>query len=153
MKIIALNSAKNGKADALASKLAANSDVVYVKPYTDTPPKYDLGEDYVHLNSKQLDYKMEREVVAVTCEIGEYRYVYFKNQFSSGFVVLILDDACIKVMKKEYGDELITIRVKSQSERQSERSGNLRDGFFDIVFDYDVEDIDDLEWRISYEFE
>lgn len=151
MKIVALNNARNGKADRVASKLASNSDVVYVKPYTDKPPKLDFGEDYIHLNDKQLSDKMEREIVAVTCEVGKYRYTYFENQFTNGFVVLILDDDCIKTLKKKYGDDVITIRVKSKDEEVSSRMGNLRDGFFDFVFDYDVEDVDDLEWRVSYE--
>lgn len=155
MKIIALNSAKNGKSDVVASKLASNSDVVYVKPYTDKPiPINEWDEDdYIHLNDKQLSDKMDSEVVAVSCDIGDTRYVYFENQFSSGFVVLILDDGCIKTIKEQYGDDVITVRVKSNTEEPSSRMGNLRNSFFDIVFDYDIEDIDSLEWRISYDFD
>ena len=155
MKIIALNCAKNGKADVVAMRLASNSDVVYVKPYTDRdiPVNQEDWEqdDYIHLNSKQLSDKIEREPVAVSCKVGDNHYVYFHNQFSSGFVVLLLDDNCLKVMKENYGDDVIAIRVKSDSEELSERSGNLRDSFFDIVFNYDIEDIDELEWRISYD--
>ena len=155
MRIIALNCAKNGKADVVAMRLASNSDVVYVKPYTTKPVPINNevwdNDDYVHLNDKQLADKMEKEIVAVSCEVGKYKYVYFQNQFSSGFVVLLLDDNCLKIMKEKYGDDLISVRVKSNSEQLSERSGNLRDGFYDIVFDYDYEDIDDLEWRISYD--
>ena len=155
MKIIALNNARNGKADAVAMKLASNSDVVYVRPYTDkrVPVNQEDWEqdDYIHLNAKQLSDKMDKEDVAVSCKVGNNHYVYFHNQFSSGFVVLILDDECLKTIKKDYGDDVVAVRVKSNSEELSSRSGNLRDGFFDIIFDYDVEDIDELEWRISYD--
>lgn len=157
MKIVALNCAKNGKADEVAIKLASNSDAVYVRPYTDRDVPVNQEDwnqdDYIHLNSKQLSDKMERENVAVSCKVGDNHYVYFHNQFASGFVVLILDDACIKVMKDMYQEDLVSVRVKSSSEELSERSGNLRDGFFDVIFDYDTEDIDDLEWRISYDFD
>lgn len=154
MKIIALNSAKNGKKSAVAMELAKNSDVVYVRPYTDAPvpinqESYEQDE-YIHLNVKQLAHKMEREKVAVSIDVGDNRYVFFENQFIRGFVVLLLDDDSIKTVKSQYGEDVITVRVKSSTEEHSERSGNLRDGFFDIVFDYDTDDVHNLEAMIEW---
>ena len=135
-------------------KLASNSDVVYVKPYTDAPVPINLEEyqqdEYIHLNVKQLADKMEREPVACTCDIGDNRYVFFQNQFSNGYVVLLVDDECLKTLKDKYGSDVVSVRVKSYSEEPSNRSGNLRDDYFDVVWHYDEDDYDTLEAEIIW---
>ena len=158
MKIIALYGGKNSKKDLLANRLANNSDVVYVKPYTDKEvPVYEEDwemDDYIHLNAKQLSHKMEREVPLAIITLKSHRYVFFSTQFKENFCVVILDDAGLHGFKKMWDGELVTIRVHSDTEEHSDRC-LMTDDEFDIVFNYDKDDYDELEHEIGwleYEF-
>ena len=150
MKIVTISGGKFTKKDWLAHRLAENSDVVYVRPYTDKKiPIYD-EEDYIYLNEKQLSAKMNQEnpLVVFTTARGN-RYIFFENQLRTEFCVLILDDAGVHAVKKEFGNNVITIRVHSRNEKPSDRV-LMKDSEYDIVFNVDTDDYFDLENKIEY---
>lgn len=152
MKIIAIHGAKNSKKDLLAFKLANNSDCVWVKPYTDmqNPPNLEDYEqdDLIHLNEKKLSAKMEREIPLCVTEVNGHRYVFFENQFTSGYCVIIGDDRVIQYLKNDWKGDLVTVKCHSKTEEYSERN-LLDDDDFDIVFNYDVDDYDYFEAMIQ----
>lgn len=145
MKIIALYGGRNSKKELLAMKLANNPNIVYVRPYTDREVpvnQEDWEQDgYTHLNEKQLSHKMEREVPLATIQVDGDRYVFFENQLRADYCVLILDDAGLYNLGKIWSGELLTIRVHSDGEMHSDRC-LMSDEEFDIVFDYDNDDIE-----------
>lgn len=146
MRLIALNGAKNSRKEWVAQKLSSNSDCIWIKPYTDKPRPYMDYEDddMIHLNNPKLSYKMEREVPLAVTEVGNYRYVFFENQLKAGYCILIADDNVIEYLKMNWDGELITVRIHSNDEIYSERS-LLKDDEFDIVFNVDNDEIDELE--------
>ena len=154
MKIIALTGAKNSRKDVVARRLATNSDVVYVRPYTDRDVPVNAEDweldDYTHMNEKQLSYKMERDEVLSVAHVGNHRYVFFMSQFNADFCVLILDDVGIFNLKKNWKGEIVTVKVHSDIEEPSDRC-LMKDEEFDFVFNIDHDDFDDLEDRISWQ--
>ena len=146
MRLIALNGAMNSKKEWVARKLAENSDCIWIKPYTDRPRlavDYD-DDEMIHLNYPKLSYKMQREVPLAEVEINNYRYVFFENQLKAGYCVLIADDRVIDYLKNNWDDELITVKIHSNNEEPSKRF-QLKDDMFDIVFNVDNDDFDELE--------
>lgn len=150
MKLICITGAKNSKKHLLAMSLANNSDCIWIKPYTDKKFSRDnpLDDMYIPMNSQQLTHKMEREVPLVVVELEEVRYVFFENQLNADFVVLIGDDRVASYLRNEWDGELITVKCHSDSEEFSERNKML-DKEFDIVFNYDNDDVDDLILEIG----
>jgi hypothetical protein len=73
-----------------------------------------------------------------------YRYVFFENQLNAGYVVFIGDDRVVSYLQKNWTGELITVKVHSKNEEYSERF-SLSDDDFDIVFNIDYDDFDELE--------
>ena len=145
MRLVVINGAKHSKKDIVAMKLAKNSDCVWIKPYTDS--KF-LFDDYPHLNEEQLTRKMEREVPLCESVVNGHRYVFFENQLNAEYVVMIGDDRIITYLKNNWDGDLLTVKVHSKDEEYSARN-LLPDKDFDIVFNVDMDDIDELEELIG----
>jgi hypothetical protein len=148
-----LNGAKNTKKEEIALRLSANSDCIWVNPYTDRRVAENQEEweqdEFIHLNEKQLSDKMEREVPLAVTEVNGHRYVFFVTQFRADFCVIIGDDRLVTNLKNNWKGDLVTVRVHSDDEKYSERS-MLKDSEFDIVYNIDRDDYDDLESEIEY---
>lgn len=140
MKLIAISGAKNTGKSVLAEKLSLNSDCIWIKPYTDKKRQ----REYIYLNDKQLNDKMQREEPLLVSEVNGNKYVFFKNQLNAEYVVLIGDDRVINYLKNEWDGDLVTIKCHSKMERPSSRS-TLDDDEFDIVYDTLADDYDTLE--------
>ena len=146
MRIIALNGAKNTRKEWVARKLESNSDCIWIHPWTDKPsPWRDYEDDeMMHIDYANLDYKIEHDNPIAITEINNYRYVWFEYQLIAGYCILIADDNVIKYLKENWTDELITVKIHSNDEIYSARS-QLKDDEFDIVFNVDNDDIEELE--------
>ena len=146
MRLIIVSGARYTKKEIVASRLAKNSDCIWIKPYTDKPNglvEYEQ-DDYIHMNEKQLTHKMGREVPLAVVEVNDHRYVFFENQLRASYCVLIGDDSLVSYFKNNWDGDLLTIRCHSKDEKYSERN-ILGDDEFDIVFDTDGGDYDELE--------
>ena len=146
MRLIALNGAKNSRKEWVARKLADNSDCIWIKPYTDRPRlavDYD-DDEMIHLNYPKLSYKLQREEPLAVSVVNDHRYVFFMHQLRAGYCVLIADDRVIEYLKNNWDDELITVKIHSNDEEESYRF-RLIDDEYDIVFNVDNDDIDELE--------
>ena len=144
MRLIVLNGAKNSGKELVARRLAENSDCKYIKPFTDHPRDNGSDDEYIRLNKPKLDNKLDSEVEFCITEVNGYRYVFFENQLNAGYVVLIGDDMVVSYLKRKWKGDLITVKVHSNNEKYSERF-LLGDDDFDIVFNVDNDDIDELE--------
>ena len=153
MRLIVLNGAKHTMKDELAHKLSANSDCMWINPYTDKEVSVNQEEyeqdRFIHLNPKQLEDKMDKEKVLADITVNNHHYVFFETQFRADFCVLIGDDSVVTYLKKNWNGDLVTVRVHSDNEKYSERS-ILPDSEFDIVFNTSKDDYDDLESEIVY---
>ena len=150
LRLVIVSGAKYTNKDKVASRLAMNSDCVWVKAYTDRPSGQTDYEqdDSIHLSEKKLSAKMEREVPLATVEVNGHRYVFFENQLIAGFCVLIGDDSLVSYFKNNWTDELITIKCHSKNEKYSQRN-ILGDDEFDIVFNTDDGDYEELEELVA----
>ena len=154
--IITLTGHKNCGKDNIAYKLSKNSGVSYIHPYTDRPvPEYmeaeELDADYNFVSSEKLDKMMDHlDVVSVTL-INGHRYVFFERQLTAPYNVMIVDDYALADIKDQWSGRLYSVRVKSKNEVESNRIGEyFYEHEFDEVFNYDSDDVDELEARISY---
>ena len=144
MRLIVLNGARNCGKEDVARRLAMNSDCRFIKPFTDHSRDNGLDDDYIRLNKEKLDDKLDKENDFCLTEVKGYRYVFFENQLNAGYVVLIGDDRVVSYLQKNWTGELITVKVHSKNEEYSERF-LLNDDDFDIVFNIDYDDFDELE--------
>lgn len=152
-KIIVLNGRKNTGKDYIAKKLAKNTDVDYILPYTDRKsfknvyPEFTGG--YHYIESKVLSEKMEKDTVLVETVINRVKFVFFESQLTSAYNVLILDDESLKQLKKNWKGDLTTVRVVSDKSKESERFDvSLNDSYFHIIYNKDYDDFDELEAMI-----
>ena len=153
MKIVAIVGHKHTKKDYLATKLAENSDVEFIRPYVgiDLPNGIEPHEfgDYHIVLPQILEDMMRSEEVLYSVDINGRTYVYFKFQMIKAYNVLITDDYGVIALQDNWDGELYTIFVKSAKQEKSSRVGEyLTPSEFDEVFDIDVGDIDELEARI-----
>ena len=149
-KIITITGHKHTKKNDLARKLAKNSEVIWVQPYTDRPiPKSEIPEKYgeYHFTTKEeLDYLIKNNDVLSVTTINNHRYVFFNFQITANYNVLIVDDYGVVDIKTRWKGKIYTIRVVSDNEEQSDRVGEfLYKHEFDTVFDVDKDDYDELE--------
>ena len=158
-KIVTITGHKHTKKGIIATKLAQNSDVEYVRPYTarDLPKglPHSLEAEYNIVLPSVLDDMMKTEKVLSVTEINGHKYVYFEFQFVKPYSVVIADDYAVVSIKDnwEWGD-VFTIRLVSDNEVQSDRVGEyLYKHEFDVVFDVDRDDIYELEHLIGEENE
>lgn len=150
MNIVTITGAKNSGQLDVALKLAENTAVNFVKCYTDRERNHLLWEDcYIFVSKEELDTLLdEREVLYQTVLNGD-RYVFFKDQVTHEYNVLIVDDyGVVELMK--YRPYFYSIKVVSSNEKPSSRVGvYLYNHEFDRLFQYGVEDIEDLEADIE----
>lgn len=152
-KIITLTGHKHTKKDIVAEKLAKNSDVAFIKPYTDKEKKSYILDEYVggyhHMSKEELDYMIRNEEVLCKTKIGDARYVFFKSQLTAPYNVLIVDDYAVVEIKDNWKGSIYTIRLVSDNEEESDRVGEyLYKHEFDLIFDYYKDDFDELEAKI-----
>ena len=152
-KIVTLTGHKHTKKDIIAQRLAKNSDVKFVRPFTERGVKNCSDDDLVDYNvvlPSALDEMIDSEDVLTITKRGKYRYVFFKFQLTSTYNVLIVDDYQLKDIKDVWDDEIYTVKLTSKKEVESDYVGEYYfNDEFDEVFDVDVGDIDELEWRIE----
>ena len=147
MKIIAVTGEKNSNKEWLARKLAENSDVIFIRPYTDKPTlvnqePYEMDE-YIHLTDSQLSYRMDREPLLICKRINGHRYAYFKTQLRADYCVIIVTADMIPPLKKEYGFELFTIYCHTGQGCDDPTK-------YDYVFNSKEDSYDNLEERVEY---
>lgn len=146
MKLILISGAKGSHKDLLASRLASNSDCIWIKPYSNrkVPINSDPVDTFISLNDSQLNRKLEREVAIAETVVNGNRYIFFENQLNADYVVIVGDDRIIFNLKNSWNGELVTIKCHSDREQPSSRF-LLDDNEFDHVFHYGVDDYDTLE--------
>lgn len=148
-KIITITGAKQTGKMELASKLSGNSDCVWVKPYTNSPNAY--PDCYNVVNKETLSAMIDEEKPIFTTLIKGYRYVVFPSQLLAEYNVLIVDDYALIDVKDAWKNIIVTIKVHSEKEQKSERSGvYLYDHEFDIVFNTDTGNVYELEAEIEW---
>ena len=145
MKIIAICGKPNSKKDYVAMKLSENSDISYVRPYSDKSipvniEPYESDDSYVYLSEYKLSVKMDKEVPLAVREIKGHRYVFFENQLRAEYVVLILDEATLDQLRKDYDGEIFAIYTTVTTCSHPEK--------YDVVFNPDTDDIDLLEVKL-----
>jgi hypothetical protein len=151
MKLIVINGSKNSKKGLLAHRLSNNSDCIWIKPYCDKSVEVNsdpVDDKFIYLNEKQLESKIDNEVILAETVVNGNRYVFFENQLNADYIVLIGDDRIVSYLKSNYGGQLVTVRCHSESEEYSQRS-ILPDKEFDIVYNYDSDDFDNFVFEIE----
>lgn len=144
MKLVTITGRPNTGKDLVAMRLDENSDVRYIKPYTDKELPIN-SETYehdglIHLSKKQLDDKLNREVPLLIREINGSRYVFFENQLNADYIVLIVDEDSLDHLRRKFQDKLFRIYVTKSTCSRSEK--------YDVVFNPDTDDIDFLEVKL-----
>lgn len=156
MKIVSITGHKHSKKYELAYDLCRNSEVEFIKPYTDRELSvYDIKDEdcCIYVSKNTLDIMLENYPVLSMTRINGARYVFFKCQCTASYNVMILDDYALVQTRDNWNDELYTIKLYSKENTQSDRVGvYLYDHEFDEVFHYGEDSIDDLEVRL-YESE
>ena len=152
-KIITLTGNKYCGKLTLAYKLSQNSDVEFVKPYTDKPFEYGVDPekygDYHFVSEDTLDEMIQEEEVLCSTKINGSRYVIFMKQINSPYSVIVADDCQLMDIKDKWSN-LYTIKVRGRNEKPSKRVGvYFLDHEFDEVFHYKEDYFDLLEARIE----
>jgi len=150
MKIVALTGVGTG-VTFTAEKLAENSDVSYLKPYTDKEKlsSAELIQGYNKVSKDELDLMIQTEEVLCQTLVNGHRWVYFKSQLESAYNILITDDYSLVDLRGNWDGELYTVKVVTPENLKSNRIDvYLYDHEFDEVFDYKTDDFDELGARI-----
>ena len=152
-KVITLTGYKNCGKYNLAMDLAKNSDIEFIKPYTDREiPLDELPEkfgDFHYVSKDTLDMMIEDDEVLSSTLINGDRYVFFKFQLVAPYNVLIADDYAVVDIRSNWSNTY-SIKVYGKNQRDSDRVGvYLYDHEFDEIFHYGSDDYDALEWRIG----
>ena len=146
LRLIIISGAKYTNKELVASRLAKNSDCIWIKPYTDRPSGHVEYEqdDYFHLDESKLSAKMERDKPLAVVELNNHRYVFFENQLHANYCILIGDDSLVSYFKNNWEGDLLTVKCHSKNEKYSQRN-ILGDDEFDVIFNTDDGDYDELE--------
>ena len=148
--IISLTGAKHSGQLRLAFRLEENSAVGFVRPYTDRPYNSVWSDCYNFVSNEVLDTMIEEKEVLYKTIIHGHRYVFFKEQLTETYNILILDDYGVAELSTKYSNDLYSIKVVSEDEKDSSRVGvYLYNHEFDKVFDYDKDSVEELEWEIE----
>ena len=142
MKLVTITGKPNTGKDWLARKLGGNSDVLYIRPYSDRKiPKniepWEFDDSSIHLSEYKLSKKMEREVPLAIRTIGDTRYVFFRNQLRADYVVIVVDEATLDHLRKNYDCEIYSIYVTHDTCPNSDD--------YDVVYNPKTDDYDTLE--------
>ena len=157
-KIITLTGHMNCGKVKLAYDLAKNSEVSYIRPFTDKPTPFgEIQEEYGDFNyvsRDHLDKLIDEENLLSMTTIKGIRYCFFECQLQDGYNVLIVDDYGVVDIQNQWNGGLYTIKVWAEGQKESNRVGTfLYNTDFDEIFHYGVDDVSELEWRISYDFD
>ena len=157
-KIISITGAKNSGKLNLAMDLAENSDVEFITPYTDREiPIHELAEkygDYHYVSKGTLDLMIKSEKVISSTTIDGDRFIFFEFQLTDGYNLLILDDYALADLRTNYKCKLYSIKVWSKKQENSDRVGvYLYNHEFDAVFEYGIDNVEELEWSIENDLE
>ena len=150
MKIVSLTGAGSG-VTYTAEKLAENSDVAYLKPYTD---KEELSSaesimGYHQISKEEMDNFLETEDVLSCITVDGHRWAYFKFQLKEAYNILVTDDYGLVDLRSNWKGELYSVKVATEQNHKSNRIGvYLYNHEFDEVFDYKTDDFDELGARI-----
>ncbi len=150
MKIVSLTGTGSG-VTYTAEKLAENSDVAYLKPYTDkeTLSSAESIVGYHQVSKEELDLMIQTEDVLCITKVNNHRWVYFKFQLEEAYNILITDDYSVVDLWDRWDGELYNIKVVTPENLKSNRIDvYLYDHEFDEVFDYKTDDFDELGARI-----
>lgn len=154
--IITLTGHKNSGKDIIAQKFDKNSGAEWIHPYTDAPEPsteaYSKAYSTCHHTSRErLDKMIEFQTVLCCTNINGYRYVFFESQLKQPYSVMVIDDYALVDVRSRWKGKIYSIRVNSKNQTQSDRIGEYYyEHEFDEVFNYDSDDFDELEARISY---
>lgn len=149
-KIVTLTGSKNTPKIYIASKLSENSDVAYIKPYTDKEDlsSAELEMEYHQVSVEEMDILLQSDDLLSCTRINGNRWAYFKSQLTHAYNVLIVDDYGLCDLRDVY-DNIYSIKVVSKNMKPSDRVGvYLYNHEFDEVFDYDTGDLYELEARM-----
>lgn len=151
-KIVTITGHKNCKKELVVDDLIKNDGVGYIKPYTDWEIAPNLDESYIdmynHVSSERLDKMIEKQDVLYSTTINGHRFFIFGIQMKNKVNVLYADDYGV-IQIKDNWDNVFTVRIVSDKEIKSDRVGEyLFDHEFDCIFDYDKDNIEDLEEMI-----
>lgn len=147
-KIITVTGHKNCGKDIIAQRLSKYENVTYIRPYTDrelpqNAEPIDLEKYHYVLPTVMEDLLRDEKVLAKT-EVNGHLYVFFEFQIMEGYNVLIADDYAVIHIKDNF-DDVVTVRVVSEKETESDRVGEyLFAHEFDYFIDYDRYDLNDL---------
>lgn len=142
-KIIALNGDKHSKKDIVALKLAKNSSVEYVRPYS--------TKDNIEYNfaTKDAMLKMfDEKAPLLFFHLDGELFAYFKEQFVADYCVVIVDDFSLISLKNAWNGDFMSVKVVNDKSEKSDRYC-VYDLDYDIVFDVDVDDIHMLEAKLE----
>ena len=145
MKLIVITGDKNSGKDYLASKLSENSDIKFIKPYSDKMSNHTTYDEvydcsFIPINDKKLNVKMECEIPLFERVIGNNRYVVFQNQLNAEYALLILDKYTLDQVRRDYDFSIFSIYCTQGT------CDNPQD--YDVVFNPRVDDIDFLEVKL-----
>ena len=151
-KVITITGHKNCGKVRLAERLAKNSDVEFIRPYTDMEIQLsEIAEkfgEYHYVSSDTLDLMMEDDEVLSETVIDGVRFVFFKFQLTAPYNVLIADDYAVVDIRDKWKNTY-SIKVWSDKQEDSDRVGvYLYNHEFDTVFHYGDDDPDELEVRL-----
>ena len=153
-KIITVTGHKNCGKDIIAQRLSKYENVSYIKPYTDrelpqNAEPIDLEKYHYVLPTVMEDLLRDEKVLAMT-EVNGHLYVFFEFQMRDEYNVLIADDYAVISIKDNFDGRVITVRVVSENETESDRVGEyLYAHEFDYFIDYDKYDLDDLRGLVE----
>jgi len=148
--IVSLTGHKNCGKVQLAFDLAKNSAVKFVKPYTDAPVNDMWIDCYRFVSKEKLDELIDNREVLYESMVNGHRYVFFKDQLTAPYNILILDDYGVADLQGQYSNYFYSIKVTSKNQQDSDRVGvYLYNHEFDRVFDSDTESVSDLEAEIE----
>jgi len=148
--IVSLTGHKGSGKTKLAFDLCKNSAIGYVKAYTDAPCHIQWLDCFNYVSKEDLDALIEEREVLYSSMVNGHRYVFFKDQLTSAYNILILDDYGVADLSAEYSNHFYSVKVVSKNQKDSDRVGvYLFNHEFDEVFDIDNDEIEDLEARIE----
>ena len=146
-KIVTITGHRNSGKVNLASKLSENSEVYFIKPYTDSDI---VTGDFNYVSKSKLDQMIKDEELLSCTRINEHRYCFFKSQLQNGYNIMIVDDYALVDVRSRWNGSIYSIKVWNENQDDSDRVGvYLYDHEFDEVFKYGLDDVDELEWRIG----
>ena len=145
MKLIVISGARNSKKSLLAQRLSDRLGCLWVKPYSNrkVPINAEPQTDFIALNDKQLNEKLEREESLAETIANGNRYIYFKNQLKGDYAVITGDDSIVLGTVHNWNGDILTIKCHSDDERPSVRC-LMNDDEFNHTFHYEKDNFDEL---------